>query len=125
MKVAMFSLLNISSSIRIESFLFLISFLLFSCFVFIYIFCFIGPHETSIRMRIIKELSKNKNGISLENLLTFYNPKIILEKRLERLLLSGDILRKDNTYTTNKNINPFTIIDNITKLLKNSIHHDA
>jgi len=84
---------------------------------FVYVLCFFGPYETSIRMRLVREIGA-KGGISLKELLLRYNPEIILKIRLQRLLGSGDIIENNGRYKAIKAQNLFFIFQKIANVLK-------
>ncbi len=60
---------------------------------FVYVLCIFGPYETSIRMRLVREIVRGgPGGISLQKLLGHYNSEAIVHVHLQRLLGSGDII---------------------------------
>ena len=66
---------------------------------FVYVLCVFGPYETSVRMRLLREIAQGKEkGISRQDLLARYNEQVIVDVRLQRLLGSGDIIEKDGLY---------------------------
>ena len=70
---------------------------------FVYVLCIFGPYETSVRMRLVREIDKaGTKGISLEALLGRYNAGTIVDLRLRRLMGSGDITEKDGVYRVSR-----------------------
>lgn len=83
----------------------IMTFVLYSFFVFMYVFGVFGVIESSIRIRILEIIqSFQKQGLSYRQLLTYYNANIILKKRLTRLVSSGDLVLKDGKYQIGKRI---------------------
>ena len=86
---------------------------------FIYIASIFGPYETSIRMRLVREIAKGKEaGISFEALLKSYSDKTILDIRLRRLVGSGDVIEKDGIYYQGSKRNFFFAFETIALTLK-------
>jgi len=89
---------------------------------FVYVLCIFGPYETSIRMRLVREIKAGgPTGISLQELLSKYNPQTIVQVRLKRLLGSGDIVEKDGRYQIGHSRNFFFIFDAIAGGIKKCI----
>jgi len=65
-------------------------------------FHFINLGETARRIRLLRELKKTSNGLTLDDILRAYNAKEIIENRLSRLLKSGQIIEKNNKYYIGK-----------------------
>jgi hypothetical protein len=61
-------------------------------------FHFINLCITARRIRIIRELYTSSKGLTLNELLQRYNARDMIDKRLERLLSSGQIVYKDGKY---------------------------
>lgn len=86
---------------------------------FVYVLCIFGPYETSVRMRLVREIARGGgNGISPQELLGRYNPEIMVNLRLQRLIGSGDIVEKGGRYRVIKRGNLFFIFDAIAGVLK-------
>jgi hypothetical protein len=86
---------------------------------FIYVLCVFGPYETSIRMRLVREIAKGGSmGISFEELTGRYSTKRIMDIRLRRLMGSGDIIEKDGLYKSGRRGNFFFIFDSIAGVIK-------
>jgi len=65
-------------------------------------FHFVNLGETARRIRMLRELSESKGGLSVDEILERYNAKEIIENRLNRLLKSGQVIYKDNRYYIGK-----------------------
>ncbi|MDD4182786.1 MAG: hypothetical protein PHT53_03085 [Candidatus Omnitrophica bacterium] len=65
-------------------------------------FHFVNLGETARRIRLLRELSESKNGLSVDEILQRYNAKEIMENRLSRLLKSEQVVYKDNRYYIGK-----------------------
>lgn len=88
-----------------------------SCFV--YVICVFGPYETSIRMRLVREIAKGgSKGISHQELLGNYNDKAIVNIRLRRLAGSGDIIEEKGLYRQGSTRNIFFLFDTISGMIK-------
>jgi hypothetical protein len=86
---------------------------------FVYVLCIFGPYETSVRMRLVREIARGQGkGITHEELLGQYSARTIVDIRLQRLLGSGDIVEKDGLYRCDRSSNFFFIFDNIAGILK-------
>jgi hypothetical protein len=95
------------------------SYLIFTMTAFVYILCVFGPSETSIRVRVARELMEGPDhGLSQAELLGRYNAKMILKRRIERLMLAGDIIEREGKYSLIKKANFFFFIDTVA----NAIH---
>ncbi len=81
---------------------------------FVYVLCVFGPYETSVRMRLVREIARaGAKGISRQELLKRYNAQTIVDLRLRRLMGSGDIIEKDGRYRVARKKNLFFIFDAI------------
>jgi len=65
-------------------------------------FHFINLGITARRIRILRELYASGSGLSLKELLMRYNAGDMINKRLERLLGSGQIVLRDDKYHIGK-----------------------
>jgi hypothetical protein len=65
-------------------------------------FNFLNLGETSIRIRLLRELKDAPDGLTLEEILTRYNREDFFERRILRLLKSGQIIEEDNKYRLRK-----------------------
>ncbi len=99
-----------------------LSFFILGLLVFVHVLCLFGPYETSIRLRLIRELYHGpSSGMSAEELLQNYNAIFILEKRLRRLIASGELIQQGEIYQIKKNVNIFFFIDFIVRNLQKII----
>jgi len=85
---------------------------------FVYILCVFGPYETSVRMRLVREMAASPGGLSIGELLQRYNTETIVNLRLRRLMGSGDIIEKNGFYQVSSSKNLFFIFDAIAGILK-------
>lgn len=84
----------------------------FGLMAFVYIVCVFGPSETSIRIRLVRELSDSRGGrLTHEELFRKYNGRMILERRLQRLVLAGEIAEQQGKYVLLGKANAFFLID--------------
>lgn len=67
------------------------------CLGYVY-FHFINLGETARRIRLLRELYDSKEGLNLEEILSRYNAKEIIQKRINRLIDSRQIILKDDKY---------------------------
>ena len=96
----------------------LLSLAVYAMVTFLYVLCLFGPHESSIRIRIIRELDKFYPNACPENVLRgAYNAQIILQRRLDRLMSAGDITFDGKRYRLQKKCNFFMLSDRIAKVL--------
>ena len=61
-------------------------------------FTFVNLGQTGRRIRISRELYESKNGLSAEEMLKRYSAKDIIEKRIKRLIGTGQIIYKGGRY---------------------------
>lgn len=61
-------------------------------------FHFLNLGETARRIRILRELYKNKEGLSIHEILERYNAIVIVEKRINRLINNGQIVCRNGRY---------------------------
>ena len=89
---------------------------------FFYVLCIFGPYETSVRMRLIREIAAGGAlGVSPQELSSRYNAKAIVDIRLQRLVGSGDIIEKDGRYRMGHSQNFFFVFDAIAGFIKKAI----
>ena len=68
-------------------------------------YCYINTVNivnASVRIRILDEISGSVSGLSERQILRIYNAGGILSSRLERLLLSGQIIKRSGKYISGK-----------------------
>lgn len=96
-----------------------VSYLLFGLSAFVYILCVFGPSETSIRIRLLREIQEQKGGrLTHEALLTKYNGEMILKRRIQRLLLAQTIVERNGRYEIKNKSNAFFLIDAMASLIQ-------
>jgi hypothetical protein len=67
-------------------------------FAFCFFAGFINPAKTSLRIRLFRELQQSKNGLSREQILVLYDHRRVIELRIERLLNSKQVVKRDGRY---------------------------
>jgi len=65
-------------------------------------FNFLALGETARRIRMLIEIYNSKEGLCLEEILSRYNAREIVEKRIERLVNNGQLKCKDGKYFIGK-----------------------
>lgn len=86
---------------------------------FVYVLCVFGPYETSVRMRLVREIAGGGvRGVSIQELANRYNAQTIVDIRLQRLIGSGDVIEKNGKYRVVSSSNFFFIFDAIAGVLK-------
>lgn len=104
---------------------FVLSSFLLLLLLFVYIVGVFGPYESSIRVRLIREVAAGPaEGSDLNRILQNYNPAVILQKRINRLLSSGE-LQGEGSYRIRNNQNIFFFLNRMTEVLKKSISKDV
>lgn len=59
---------------------------------------FVGIGETSIRIRVLREILEAEGGLSMEEILNRYNAREIVDVRLARLVRGGQVIYKNGRY---------------------------
>lgn len=96
-----------------------ISYVLFGMMAFVYILCVFGPSETSIRVRVVRELYDIKGAkMTHDALLKRYNGEAILKRRIQRLQLAGEISLENGKYFIKNKSNAFFLIDAVAGILQ-------
>ena|SRR2546426_6316745 len=73
--------------------------LTYLCLVYCYFFAFFNVGESARRVRLLIELvAAGERGLTLREILSAYNARMILEARLGRLLASGQIVERGGRY---------------------------
>ena len=86
---------------------------------FVYVLCIFGPYETSVRMRLVREIARGgSDGLLHRELLERYSVDSIVKIRLRRLIGSGDVIEKDGLYRCGRSGNFFFIFDTIAGAIK-------
>lgn len=99
----------------------LISFFLYGLLCFFYVICVYGAFESSLSVRIFRELDKFPAGLTRSEVLKFYNAEMILRTRLERFIGSGEVLFDGKSYRIGKTSYVFVFLQGISKTLKHLI----
>lgn len=101
------------------------SYALFVLLAFVYIVCVFGPSETSIRIRLVRELWEAKGRITHEELFKRYNGRMILERRLQRLVYAGQISERQGKYVLISKANAFFVIDVVAGLIQKILNQKS
>ncbi len=97
----------------------LLSLLIYGLLTFLYILMVFGTYESSIRLRLARELYRHHpKKVTLKEILAHYNAVIILKGRLERLTSSGDLIFDGKYYHYKGRQNVFSIIDLVSSFLR-------
>lgn len=84
----------------------------------IYIIGIFGIIESSIRIKLLNLVTQAKtSGITYKDITNVYNKQIILNKRIQRLQSSGDIIRVAGKYYAPKRFSAFFLVAQITKFI--------
>lgn len=65
-------------------------------------FHFVNIGEASLRIRVLDEIKKSRRGLTEEEILNYYNPQIIIDTRLQRLVKNQEIICTDGYYRLGK-----------------------
>ncbi|MFA4992785.1 MAG: hypothetical protein WC571_02340 [Candidatus Omnitrophota bacterium] len=65
-------------------------------------FHFVGLGETARRIRMLIEIFRSKDGLSLDEILSKYNAREILDKRMGRLISNGQLICREGRYFIGK-----------------------
>ncbi len=88
------------------------SFILYTLLVANYIIGIFGVIESSVRVRILMEInSRGTGGIKEKEINKKYNKKIILEKRLKRMIASGELKLEKGYYRRNGRLTFYNIAE--------------
>ena len=96
----------------------LVSLVLYGLMSFLFIVCVFGPFETSVRLRILRELSAAPQGLSEEQLFFKYNNRIIIQRRLDKLLCSKKVSFDGRVYRLKKKMVFFVLTEIWTSQMK-------
>ena len=115
---AAFSLDAFSGGIIYKTALFLISWIMYSLLSFLYVLCVFGPYESSIRLRLIRELYRqHPQAVTLSQLYERYNNTVILKRRIARLLAAGSITVRGGKYQVSGRPSFFSVADLLARLI--------
>lgn len=85
---------------------------------FVYVLCIFGPYETSVRMRLVREIFKaSPHGLTQAELDRCYNAQIIARIRVRRLTGSNYMVEENGVYRVGTATNVFFVFDIITGFL--------
>ncbi len=96
----------------------IVSLLIYGMTAFVFVLCFFGPNETSIRMRLIHIIGQQSMGVSRQEIARQYNNQSMLEVRLKRLIGAGDVKESNGKYKILNAGNAFFMIDRCAGVLK-------
>ena len=96
------------------------SFFIYGLLCFIYVLCVFGPYESSIRLRLLRELEiAGAQGLTQEEILARYNTEIILNRRLNRFIGSGEVVLLGDSFKLGKvKKNVFSFLEDMAQFLK-------
>ena len=63
---------------------------------------FVGLSIASLRIRMLQELFAHPEGLSLEEILESYNPRVLIDNRIDRLTTGRQIALKDGRFHTGR-----------------------
>jgi hypothetical protein len=63
---------------------------------------FVGLSIASLRIRILQELLPHPEGRSLEKILESYNPRVLIDNRINRLSSGGQLVETDGRFYTGR-----------------------
>ena len=92
---------------------------LYSLMSFCYVLCIFGAYESSVRLRIVRELDEaGTEGLSWEDILKRYNDDTILKIRLARFISSKELNFDGTYYQVQRTHNVFSFFVKISHLMK-------
>lgn len=99
-----------------------LSTLIYGLSSFLYVLCVWGPYESSIRLRLVRELAAvYPDGLSRDELLARYNNEKIIQRRLARLVRSAEIQQEGGVYRLHNARNFFLIAEWVAGVLRKLI----
>lgn len=63
---------------------------------------YINLGETSLRIRILRELQESQESLSMEELRSRYNPDEMFERRIQRLVKHGQVMVRGGRYVVDR-----------------------
>lgn len=116
--------IKIEYSVGVIIFAMLMVLLIYGLLVYLYSLYVFGVNESSIRIRLLREISDGQaRGILLSDLSKRYNDDVIINTRINRLLSSGEIKLKNGKYCMGNSFGIFAlqsfIIYKLKKVLQN------
>ncbi|MFA5260983.1 MAG: hypothetical protein WC450_07145 [Candidatus Omnitrophota bacterium] len=98
--------------------LLLMSWSIYALLSFLYVLCIFGPYESSIRLRLIRELyRRHPQGLTLGQLYERYNNAVIVRRRIARLLAARSITVCGEKYQVANRLNFFSFADTLARLI--------
>jgi hypothetical protein len=90
--------------------IFFISFILYSLLAILYILGPFGIIESSLRIRLLEEIAGfGEKGVSKQNLFKVYNKNVIIQKRLNRFLMTKDFTYRNGYYLIKNRFSYFIV----------------
>jgi len=89
------------SFVLTDSFLLFFNLVIFAGLGFCYI-NFVGLSIASLRIRMLQELLAHPEGMRLEDILANYNPRVLIDNRIDRLTTGGQLVEKDGRFHTGR-----------------------
>lgn len=88
----------------------LVAWIFYTFLVLAYVLAILGIMESSVRIRLLKEIYNVKDtGITLKQILIKYNKDVILQKRLRRFIAVGEISFKGGKYQLEKRFTAYSL----------------
>ncbi len=98
--------------------LLLLSWGIYALLSFLYVLCVFGPYESSIRLRLIRELYRRyPQGLTLGELYERYNNRVILNRRIARLLAARSITVCGGKYRVTNRPSFFMVADALARVI--------
>ena len=95
---------------------------LYTLICFVYVLCVFGPYESSIRLRLLRDLYlAGSKGKSWTEILENYNSKEILRIRVERFLGSGDLIKEGDVLKIGQHKYIFLFLESTARTLQKII----
>ena len=108
-----------SDGILVPVLLIACSFFVYGLACFIYVLCVFGPYESSIRLRLLREIEMaGKDGMTKDELLAKYNTEVILTRRLNRFIGSGEVILESDRFRIGKKKNFFSFLEGTSRVLQ-------
>lgn len=99
-----------------------ISSMIYTFICFFYVLYVFGIYESSIRIRLLRELDACPQGMTLPELLKRYNARLILETRLKRFVGAGELIIDGERYRMGKPSRIFYMLDALSRCIHKIIY---
>jgi hypothetical protein len=110
--VSLMGLIGTLLFLHVDIFSIILSWILFSQAIAVYILWIFGSVESSLRLHLLHAIAKaGGQGISIQKLQRLYTNEQMMEKRLHRFLASGEIREIQGRYHWSKKISYFVLND--------------